>query len=154
MRPTSPAGSARRAGFVLAEVLVALAVLALIAAIVLPRLASGTDSARLKVSAMQLAGILRNDRVAAMQTGAVVVTGVDLAGRSVASGATRAAMTLPADVTLNVTYAAVESNPGVRFFPNGSSSGASLTLVAQSVAYDVRVDWFTGAVNVEGPHAP
>jgi hypothetical protein len=59
------------------------------------------------------------------------------------SGASRP-VTLPEDVDLKVAYAAAEGTPRVRFFPNGSSSGADIVLTAASAAIDVRVDWFTG----------
>lgn len=154
MRPTSPATSDRRAGFLLVEVLVTFAIIALVAAIVFPRLAATSGAARLKASAYDVAGVLRADRTAAMRSGQVVVTRIDLRGREVRSGQSASTVGFPDDVGLNVSYAANESTPGVRFFPNGSASGARLTIRSKVSAYDVNVDWFTGAVVIEGPHAP
>jgi general secretion pathway protein H len=155
MQPTSPATSAGRAGFLLLEMLVALTVLVLIAAIVLPRVAASTGAGRLQASAMEVAALLESDRTAAMRTGAIVATGIDLGGRTIVSGSGASRpVTLPEDVDLKVAYAAAEGTPRVRFFPNGSSSGADIVLTAASAAIDVRVDWFTGAVAIAGPHAP
>lgn len=153
MRRTSPTTD-RRAGFTLAEVLVTLAVLALVAAVVFPRIAASTGPARLKASAYDVAGLLRSDRTAALRTGKIVVTSVDLGNRAVRSGTSAATVAFPKDVALTVAYASREAAPAVRFFPNGSSSGARLTLKSPSTAYNVSVDWFTGAVNIDGPHAP
>ena len=154
MRPTSPASRNRRSGFLLAEVLVAFAILALVAAIVFPRLANVTGPALLKASAFDVAGILRADRTIAIRSGKPVVTGIDTRGRQVRAGGTVNAVTLPDDVRVTVAYAANEPAPGVRFFPNGSASGAKVTLRSRSGSYNVNVDWFTGAIIVEGPYAP
>lgn len=154
MRPTSPATSDRRSGFLLVEVLVTFAIIALVAAIVFPRLAATSGAARLKASAYDVAGVLRSDRTSAIRSGRMVVTGINLRERRVRSGQSGTVVGFPDDVGLNVSYAANEATPGVRFFPNGSASGAQLTIRSRVSAYDVKVDWFTGAVTIEGPHAP
>jgi general secretion pathway protein H len=36
---------------------------------------------------------------------------------------------------------------GVRFFPNGSSTGATIDLRTERQAYEVRINWLTGRVS-------
>jgi general secretion pathway protein H len=38
----------------------------------------------------------------------------------------------------------------VGFHPDGASSGTVLTLSRQGAEYEVRVNWYTGGVAVEG----
>lgn len=128
-------------------------ILAIVAAIVFPHLAPKTGPGRLKAAAMQIAAILRTDRTAAMRTGRATTTSIDLSRREIRSGEMPSTMGLPNDVDLTVDYAARETLPSVRFFPNGSSSGARLRITSRVAAYEIRVDWFTGAVRVEVPHA-
>ena len=58
----------------------------------------------------------------------------------------------PAATAIEVTAAESErlsaDEIGVRFFADGSNSGASMVLRNESRAYHVTVDWLTGRVRV------
>lgn len=151
MRPISSPTKDARSGFLLYEVMIALAVLAMLAAVVLPKLTNHTGPGRLKANAIEIAGLLRSDRVAAMQSGSPVLSAVDTRRGRLVSARGRE-FKVPKDVVMTLAFSDVERVPGVRFFPNGSSSGGRVLLAAGRTAYEVRVDWFTGTVAIEGPH--
>jgi general secretion pathway protein H len=148
----SPVGSARRArGFTLLELVVALAIIAAMYALVFPALVPATGRAQLQAVTMNIAGLLKADRNASLRQRREVVTQFDLARNEVRSGASARAVRLPADISLDLLTSSdgfSEASPtGVRFFSDGSSSGGALVLTRGQAGYEIRVNWFTGAVS-------
>src|SRR5262245_36370090 len=88
---SSPAGRAERRacedGFTLLEMVCALAVVALVAAIVFPAIPRATTRARLEGYAIEAAALLRADRNAAIRRRAPVATELSASGRQIRSGA-------------------------------------------------------------------
>ena len=63
------------------------------------------------------------------------------------------AVALPSDVTVDLLGTTVPSRDRatiVRFHPDGASSGAVLVLSREKAGYEIRVNWYTGGVSVEG----
>ena len=148
----SPVGSARRArGFTLLELVVALAVIAAIYALVFPALVPKTGRAQLEAVTMNVAGLLKSDRNASLRQRREVVTQFDVRRNEVRSGATERFVRLPADISLDLLTSAEGFSPasptGVRFYSDGSSSGGALLLTRGGASYEIRVNWFTGAVS-------
>src|SRR4051794_16373164 len=85
---TSRAGSAE-AGFTLLEMVCVLAIVAILAAIVIPALPRGTSRARLESYAVETAAMLKADRNAAIRNRVQVITEVDAPQRIVRSGVTK-----------------------------------------------------------------
>src|SRR5882672_9748658 len=85
--PISSAGPAERVagedGFTLIEVVCVLAMIALLAAILLPEIPRGTSRARLEAYALEIATVLTADRKAAIRGRAAIGTEIYAAGRSV-----------------------------------------------------------------------
>src|SRR5262245_7479997 len=77
----------REAGFTLLEMVCVMAIVAMLAAILLPQAPGGTSHPRLEGYAVQVATLLKADRSAAMQLRAGVSAQVDARGRLVRSGA-------------------------------------------------------------------
>ncbi len=149
----SSARSADRdvAGFALFEVVLALAVIALLAAVILPRLGPGTGTATLRAKAYSVAALLRDDRNAAIWHRKQVVTSLDLARRRVISGATGRWVRVPKDIRINLVQSRREQNSdggGFRFYADGRSSGGVVTLSRGRIGYAVRVNWLSAAVTV------
>src|SRR5229473_2716782 len=91
--PTSQAGSAEakndaEGGFTLIEVVCIVAILAIIAAIMLPAIPRGTPRARIEAYALEAASLLKADRNAAMRRGVAIATEVDAGARSLRSRVT------------------------------------------------------------------
>jgi general secretion pathway protein H len=155
-RPTSPAGHADRkhaeAGFTLIEIVCVVAILAIVAAILLPAFPRGTSRTRLEAFAIETAALLKADRNAAVRRRMPVATQIDALGRTIRSGATGRTVQLPSDVGFNATLAARcaqrPAGPTIRFFASGMSCGGVLALTRLGTGYEIRVNWLTGGVDV------
>lgn len=106
--------------------------------------------AQVKTLAHVTASRLRDLRASAMQARAERVAIIDTARRVVAFGDARAPLTLQRGVAVSVVTADDETAPGragIRFYPNGSSSGATIAFRSGGEGYEVRVNWLTGRVS-------
>lgn len=140
------------AGFTLLEMVCALAIVAALAAIALPRLPLGTSRPRLEAYAVETAALLKADRTAAIRRGRPVETAVDAAGRTLRSGAGRREVRLPKDVMVRATLPQFCNNRpagrAIAFFPSGLSCGGTVAFTREGAGYEVRVNWLTGGVEI------
>lgn len=143
---------ASQRGFTLLEMVCVLAIIALLAAVLLPFIPRETSRARLQAYALQAATLLKADRDAAIRRNIMVATLVDAGGRAIRSGASQAALRIPQDVRFDAVLpqscqrrAALST---IRFFANGTSCGGSIALSRLDASYEVRVNWLTGRVEV------
>jgi general secretion pathway protein H len=136
----------------LLEVVCVVALVAILAAIVVPALPRGTSRARLESFAIEAAAMLKADRDAAIRNRVQVATEIDAPLRLVRSGATGRVIRMPADVRFDAILAARCNNrpagPTIRFFASGMSCGGTLALTRLGIGYQVRVNWLTGGVEV------
>jgi len=139
------------AGFTLFEILVVMAVLAMAMTAIASHYRSPSAGTVLKTAAATMASRIRDMRSAAIATGSERVVSVDVDGRSLSFGDGRASLQLDPTLSLSVTAADSErrgpSKAGIRFFPNGSSTGATIQLRSERQKYEVRVNWLTGRVS-------
>ncbi|MEP9356809.1 prepilin-type N-terminal cleavage/methylation domain-containing protein [Xanthobacter sp. KR7-65] len=144
------------AGFTLLEIVCALAIVALLAAIALPRLPLGTSRPRLEAYAVEAAAVFKADRAAAIRRGALIATGVDALTGRVVSGASGRTIRIPRDVRVEAVLPRYcngrRVNAAIGFFPSGMSCGGVLTLARGAAAYEVRVNWLTGGVEIVSRH--
>jgi general secretion pathway protein H len=141
----------RARGFTLVELLVVLAILALVMALMPSFLAGGQAKAELSASAREIAAALHETRSLAIREGrseAFVVDGA--AGAFSAAGGGRERR-LPAGLKLSLlTLANKRLDVGViRFFADGSSTGGSVSILQGERRSDVAVDWLTGRVSLK-----
>jgi general secretion pathway protein H len=153
LRKTSRAGNASGIeGFTLLEMVCVIAIVAILAAIVVPALPRGTSRARLESYAIETAAMLMADRNAAIRNRTQITTEVDAPLRIVRSGATGRVIRVPDDVTFDTMLAARcnqrPAGPTIRFFASGMSCGGAIALTRLGVGYEVRVNWLTGGVEV------
>ncbi len=129
-----------------------LAIIAGLAAILLPILPRGTSRARLEAYAIETATLLEADRDAAIWRRSPVVTQVDASARTVRSGATGRLVRLPEDVHLEALLAARcnqrAAGATINFFGSGMSCGGTIELTRLGVGYQVRVNWLTGGIEI------
>jgi general secretion pathway protein H len=144
--------SAHIAGFTLIEMVCVMAMLALIATILLPRIPHETTPARLHAYALQLASLLKQDRNAAIRRHTEVSTAIDAGARSVRSGATGQSLQLPADVVFSALLpdrcADRRAFSTINFFASGMSCGGVLALAREGNTIEIRVNWLTGGIEL------
>jgi general secretion pathway protein H len=140
------------AGFTLLETVCVLAIIAGLAAIILPAIPHGTSRTRLEAYAIETATLIKADRDAAIWRRGQVVTQVDAVGRSVRSGASGRVVRLPADVHFEALLATRcnqrAAGTTINFFGSGMSCGGTIELTRLGAGYQVRVNWLTGGVEV------
>lgn len=144
-------------GFTLVELMVVLAIAALLLVVAAPSLMHAMPGATLKAAASDVAMGLRRTQSQAIVANADRHFVVDVDRRRATIGEDAKPLKLPPDVHLSLfighTEVAGAASGGIRFFSDGSSTGGRVTLSQNGIAYDVRVDWLTGRVTTEGPHA-
>jgi general secretion pathway protein H len=139
-------------GFTLLEMVCVLAIIALLAAVLLPFVPRETSRARLEAYALQAATLLKADRDAAISRSVSVATLVDAGGRAIRSGTSTATVHIPEDVRFDAVLpqscrrqAALST---IRFFANGTSCGGTIALTRFDAGYEIRVNWLTGRVEI------
>jgi general secretion pathway protein H len=146
---------AREAGVILLDMVIAMAVFALLIMLILPTLPHETTPSRLGAYAEQVAAILKADRSSAARSGSEVGTRVDLADKRIASGSSRQTINLPRDVTLDLIASDTCRSPrgefAVVFSADGRSCGAVITLAKGGRDWKVRINWLTGFIDVVAP---
>jgi general secretion pathway protein H len=136
----------------LLEMVCAVAMVALLAAILLPRLARGTSRPRLEAYAIETATLLKADRNAAIWRRGAVAAEVDAAGRTVKSGSSGRVVHVPEDVVFDALLPErCDGRPAlssISFFATGMSCGGTIRLTRLGNWYEVRVNWLTGGIDV------
>ena len=139
-------------GFTLLEIISVLAIVALLAALILPAIPSGTSRARLEGYALDIAALLKGDRNAAIRVRAPVATTLNAHSQTVRSGADGSIVQLPGDVGFDAILAkrcgGRPVGATIDFFPSGMSCGGTIVLSRQSVGFQIRVNWLTGGVEI------
>jgi general secretion pathway protein H len=151
----------RNEGFTLLELLVVLAVIAMAAVIAIPPLGAGGDRAKARAAVRSVVSGLRATRSAALAGHADPRLVIDVNARTIRVPGEGRARQLPMELELGLTTARSELEGdgvgGVRFFADGSSTGARIRVGARSTLWLVDVDWLTGSVaslEVEDPSDP
>ncbi|HRW64235.1 MAG TPA: GspH/FimT family pseudopilin [Candidatus Competibacter sp.] len=139
-------------GFTLLEILIVLVIGVLLVALVPPLLSGMSGATELRGAARQLAAGLRNARNEAVARQQEAVLTLDLERRRFGVTGDPREIALPESVALKLYTAQSElldgTIGGIRFFPDGSSTGGSITVSGPKLAYRVNVDWLTGAVAI------
>jgi general secretion pathway protein H len=143
---------AGQTGFSLLEMVCAMALIAILAAVLLPIAPRQTSRARLQAYALETATLLKSDRNAAIRAGADVSTLVDAPSRAIRSGATSQAIRIPDDVRFDALLPRTCQQRAVlstiSFFADGMSCGGAITLARLDMAYEIRVNWLTGRIEI------
>ncbi len=139
-------------GFTLLEVVCVVAIIAILAAIILPAIPRGTSHARLEAYALEMATLIKQDRYAAIRRRARVATEVNAMARTVRSGTTGRMVRLPDDIGMEALLAArCDQRPAgttIDFFASGRSCGGTIALTRPGMGFQIRVNWLTGGVEV------
>jgi general secretion pathway protein H len=139
-------------GFTLLEMICVLALVAIMAAVLLPFIPHHTSRSRLQGYVLQTAALLKEDRNAAIRRGMGVATLVDTGSRVIRSGASADMIRIPDDVHFEAllprTCDQREALSTISFFASGMSCGGAVALTRADVGYEVRVNWLTGRIEI------
>ncbi len=141
----------RYTGFTLIEVVVALTIAALLTAAAVPSLSRALDRMRANGGARELVAALKTTRqeARASRTEALFTLDVDTRVYRIAAGRERV-LAAPQGATLALLTAESErlgdTAGAIRFFPDGSSTGGTITLTYRHREQRVKIDWLTGHV--------
>jgi general secretion pathway protein H len=139
-------------GFTLIEMLVVLAILALIMALVPAYLTGGTERIELKGAARAVAAALRETREEALARNRPLEFVIDLDRSRFRGVGAQVDHPMPASIGVTLVTTSEERRSAgrgaIRFFPDGSSTGGGVILARGTGRYDVLVDWLTGRVTV------
>lgn len=156
MTTTSDVTMGRRAGFTLLELIVALAIAALVFALVIPSSLHRNAHVTLQRTARDLAEALRVTRSRAVLDNRSMRFMVDTDRATWRIEGAKTLNSLPSGMRVVLVTAAEETEGkslgAIRFYPDGSSTGGDLTLSLGKDQVDVAVDWLTGNVALhDGP---
>ena len=147
-------GGRGEAGFTLVELLAVLAILSLAVAAFAFQTTASFDSADFRALMVRTAASLRDARSDAIANHREQVFVINTVKRRMTTPASGAILVLPADVDLTVTAAQSESTSdgtaGIRFYPDGTSSGGTLAFSWKGRKYSIDVNWLTGNASLNG----
>jgi len=149
---------AQQGGFTLLEMVCVIALVAILASVLLPLVPRNTSRSRLQAYALQTATLLKADRNAAVRRGADVTTLVDAPSRAIRSGASGQIIRIPDDVRFDAllpqTCRRQPALSTINFFADGMSCGGTIALARLDTAYEIRVNWLTGRIEIVSRTAP
>lgn len=136
-------------GFSLMEILVVITVIGLMLGLVSFSLGRGVSGAQMRNASKEVAASMRYTRSLAMRTHQQQVFLVDIENRTWQAGnRPPEAFVKGMDITILTARSELtgENAGGIRFFPDGSSTGGRVTLTADEREWEVGVEWLTGEI--------
>ncbi|MEN9503634.1 MAG: hypothetical protein RI964_2919 [Pseudomonadota bacterium] len=150
---TSASGSNNaQHGFTLLEVLLVLVIGGLLMGVVATSLSEGPV---LRNGSREIAASLRQARASAVIRQQTLVWKIDVQTKRfwTEGGDARAerALNKALEAKINTTAAEVDAQGqgGIRFYPDGSSTGGSVELTYHQQSYKINVEWVTGRVSIQ-----
>jgi general secretion pathway protein H len=141
----------RCGGFTLVEMLVCIAIVALLATALVPAISESSARSRLSNAADRVALALRTTRDLALGEARPEIFAFDREKHVVQSGDGRV-QSLASDFDVRLVARGADARGGtIRFFADGGSTGGVLRLSLQKRQLDVAVDWLTGRVSIAKP---
>ncbi len=142
---------AQDSGFTLLELVIVLAIMALMVGIVVSRGPRRSQGLQTRAAAGAIAQTLRQARATAIARSAIVDVAIDPPRHRIAPDG-GAAQKIAADTQITVEPGAI-AGPGpvriIRFAPDGSASGGTIELGQGSRRLRITTEWLTGQVKVE-----
>ena len=152
MKPERNMKPYRSRGFTLVEVMIVMVIIALIMGLVATSMSRSVSSAEARAASRNLVASLRYTRARAILDKQEQVFQVNTENRTYKAPG-REQVQLPEGVDVTITTArselTSEAVAGIRFFPDGGSTGGHVELTVNEREYRVNVAWLTGEVNLE-----
>ncbi len=143
---------AQAKGFTLIEMIAVVVLLAIVMSIVTFSFTKSLDATRVRAASRDLVAALRYTRGQAIVKGEPKVLVLDLEHNSY-TAPDKAPVSLPDNMVLRLTTASREqidaSTGGIRFFPDGSSTGGNIAVVLGQREWHINVAWLTGQIELD-----
>jgi len=152
MKLCSHTNHASGKGFTLVEVMVVMVVITLVLGMVATSMSSSVSGAEARSAARKLVASLRYTRARAIIDKSEQVFEVNTENRSYqAPGREQVKLPEGVDVTITTARSEITSEEvaGIRFFPDGGSTGGHIELTVNEREYRVNVAWLTGETTLE-----
>ncbi len=131
------------------ELLVVLTLVGMMFGLVAFSLARGVSSAEIRNASKEIAASLRYTRSLSIRSREQQTFVVDIENRTWQAG-NRNPEPFPREMDITILTARSEltgeNAGGIRFFPDGSSTGGRVTLTADEREWQVGVEWLTGEI--------
>lgn len=142
----------RNRGFTLVELMVVMVIIALIMGLVATSMSRSISAAEARAASRKVVGSLRYTRARAIIDKKEQVFQVDTENRSYqAPGRKKIVLPEGVDVTITTALSEITADDiaGIRFFPDGGSTGGHIELTVNGREYRVNVAWLTGETRLE-----
>lgn len=144
-------GAAAR-GVTLLELLIVLAIMAIVAGFMIPMFGGPISTSELRSAARELAAGLRLAQSEAVSQRRQTFLVLDVAGKRFKVDNDPHEHKLPSKIELKLFTAqndlVSDSVGSIRFFPDGGSNGGRITVASGDRKFDVDIDWLTGRVAI------
>lgn len=139
-------------GFTLLELLVVLAIIGAVLAISPVLFSSGTPTAEVRSAAREVVAALRLTQSRAIAGNREMVFMLDVDTGAYSAGDRSERGQLPGKMRLGLFTAESErigqGKGGIRFFPDGTSTGGRITVANDARTFEIAVNWLTGKVEI------
>ena len=146
-----PQCRARSGGFTLIEIVAVMLLIALVIGIASFTLSGSINSAKVRAAGRDLVAAMRYTRGQAIVSGEEQVLEIDVEERTY-QAPKRAVVELPGKMDLRLVTAESEqtgeTSGAIRFYPDGSSTGGRVRLIAGEREWNVEVAWLTGEIRL------
>ncbi|SMG62444.1 general secretion pathway protein H [methanotrophic bacterial endosymbiont of Bathymodiolus sp.] len=140
-------------GFTLIELLLVIVIIAMAAAVVAPNIGSGNQTANLNAAAREMSSALRFARGHALTHRKETVVMVNLEDNSyqITDRSKKYKVAKDIAISLDVAQSQIidQEHGGVRFFPDGSSTGGRITLELGDNKRQIDINWLTGQTEID-----
>ncbi|WP_300622326.1 GspH/FimT family pseudopilin [Dokdonella sp.] len=151
-RRSRPPARGRAGGFTLIELMAVIVLIAIALTAVTFSFSKSLQSAKIRGASRDLVAALRYTRGQAIVKGKQEVLLLDLDSKSYTAPGKRA-VKLPDGMDLRLTTAETEvtggNSGGIRFFPDGSSTGGHISVLQGQREWRVNVAWLTGEIALD-----
>jgi general secretion pathway protein H len=141
----------REAGTTLLEMLAVVVLLSMAAALASAKLGARGGAAEARALLLDASDVLRHTRLVALRTGVEQVVFIDLARRRI-DGIGRKTLEVPPELGFAAVAARSERRGdkvlGIKFFPDGTSTGGELKFTSRGKVYELHVNWLTGSAAI------